>query len=142
MESILISGFPGIGKSYLMNNLPDGVCSDSDSSKFNKKHFPDNYIEHIKSLMGSTNLILISSHEEVRKALVDNDLDFILVYPKRGLKEDYLNRYKQRGSPDSFIKLLNDNWGVWMDDLEKQKGCKHIVLGKDQFLKDVIQKKK
>lgn len=142
MGSILISGFPGIGKSYLVNNLPEGVCSDSDSSQFNKKDFPHNYIKHIKSLMGKVDIILISSHEEVRKALVSNKMEFILVYPKRELKGDYLNRYKERGSPEAFINLLDNKWDEWMDELESQKGCRHVVLNKGQFLKDVIRKRK
>jgi len=44
----LISAFPGTGKSYCFNNNTTWEMLDSDSSTFDKKDFPDNYIKHIK----------------------------------------------------------------------------------------------
>ena len=46
MSSIIISGFPGLGKSVLYKENKVNY-SDSDSSKFSKKNFPENYIKHI-----------------------------------------------------------------------------------------------
>lgn len=49
-ETIVIAGFPGVGKSYAMR-IDDGYngiyVRDSDSSKFPKDGFPQNYVEHI-----------------------------------------------------------------------------------------------
>lgn len=85
--AIVISGFPGIGKSYMYNNMKDLKILDSDSSKFswvkdeegkNTKErnpdFPNNYIKHIKDNMDSSDIILVSSHKVVRDALKDNDI--------------------------------------------------------------------
>ena len=41
------SAFPGVGKTTYFNTTDRNVL-DSDSSKFDKKHFPANYIEHIE----------------------------------------------------------------------------------------------
>lgn len=52
IETVIISGFHGIGKSYFYNNNHKTLkISDSDSSKFDKKDFPNNYIKHIKKLI-------------------------------------------------------------------------------------------
>lgn len=143
-NQMLISAFPGTGKSYYVNYgegsgyMPQGFATDSDSSKFDKSGFPENYIRHIKEKISEGYArIFISSHREVRKALVENDLFFTLVYPSRELKEEYLQRYKERNSPDNFIKLLSDNWDLWLDELENQKGCNHIVLKSGQFISNV-----
>ncbi len=137
-ETLLLSAFPGTGKSYLFKNNKDLKILDSDSSKFDKKDFPENYIKHIKDNIGKADIICISSHEEVRKALVKNNLDFTLAYPDIKLKDEYLERYKERGSDEKFIKLLSDNWDGWIKDLEKQKGCKNIKLKKGEYLADAI----
>lgn len=137
LYTLLYAGFPGIGKSYLFNNTNLKVL-DSDSSTFNKEFFPQNYIEHIKKNIGKVDIILISSHEVVRDALVKEKMMFNLVYPYDNLKDEYLKRYKQRGSNDGFIKLIGNNWNEWILQLRKQKDCNHIVLKSGQYLSDII----
>ena len=58
MSSIIISGFPGLGKSILYKENKVNY-SDSDSSKFSKKNFPENYIKHIKEVMTKKQLVFI-----------------------------------------------------------------------------------
>lgn len=136
-ETKIVSAFPGTGKSYYVNQdaySGSFCCSDSDSSKFPKEGFPENYIEHIKYLIGKKRIVFVSSHKIVRDALVANNLEFTLVYPDSILKEEYLNRYKERGSLNSFIQLIDKNWDNWIDELKSQTGCVHIQLKSQQFL--------
>lgn len=137
-KALLISAFPGTGKSYLFKNSKNLKVLDSDSSKFDKKDFPENYIKHIKNNMNEADIICISSHKEVREALVDNNLDFVLIYPEKNLKEEYIKRYKDRGSDENFIKLLDTNWDNWLKELDDQEGCDKIRLSKGEFLIDKI----
>lgn len=140
---LLVSAFPGTGKTYYVNSYPEyqpqDFSCDSDSSKFDKSDFPDNYIKHIKEKMSEGYArIFISSHKDVREALVNNGLEFTLVYPEKVLKNEYLDRYKERGSPEQFIKLVSDNWDNWLDELKNQKDCKHIELKSGQYLSNVM----
>ena len=137
-ETKLISAFPGVGKSHLYKNKGNKIILDSDSSKFDKKNFPKNYIKHIKNNMGKADIILISSHDVVRDALVTNNLYFTLVYPDKSIKDEYIQRYRDRGNKDNFVKLLEDNWDSWISDMENQKGAEHIKLQSGQYLSDVI----
>ena len=138
--TVLCAAFPGTGKSHYFRNSELDVL-DSDSSKFDKSEFPTNYIEHIKDNLGKVDVILISSHEEVREALVDSSLSFTLVYPNKDLKSDYIARYKKRGSSDKFIELISKNWHNWLGELKDQKGCKHIILKQGEYISDVLQMK-
>lgn len=134
----VISAFPGCGKSHYFRENKDLIVLDSDSSTFDKSDFPRNYIEHIKSNIGKADIIMVSSHKEVREALVDNDIKFELVYPDLSIKEEFIQRYKDRGSPEKFIGLLESNWQNWIGELESQTGCEKKVLGKGKYLSDVI----
>jgi len=89
---------------------------------------------HIKVNLGVVDYICISSHEEVREALVDSGLEFTLVYPGIANKKEYLNRYRRRANNSQFINLLSANWNMWISQLMAQKGCKHLVLGPCDFL--------
>lgn len=137
-QTLVISAFPGCGKSHMYRNNEGKIILDSDSSKFDKSDFPRNYIEHIKSNIGKVDIIMVSSHKEVRDALVEMGIDFTLVYPKREIKEEYIKRYQERGNDDNFIKLLQSKWDEWMDELEHQSNCKKIELKEGQYLSDII----
>lgn len=145
VNTLLCAAFPGTGKSYYCNceettqYAPDKWCCDSDSSKFDKSNFPQNYIEDIKKRIADGYArIFISSHKAVRDALVENGLEFILIYPSGELKEEYINRYKERGNSDQFIALLDKNWENWISECKEQTGCKHIVLSSGQYLSNVV----
>jgi len=115
-QGSVICGFPGIGKSTLFKELKDSgkKVLDSDSSTFDKSEFPQNYIKHIKESIAKGITILASSHDVVRDALIKEDMPFTLIYPDKTLKKEYLDRYEKRGSPESFVKLLDSNWDKWI----------------------------
>lgn len=141
IESNVVCGFPATGKSYYCNSEPTyhyvGFAVDSDSSKFDKSDFPRNYIEHIKSCIGENKYVFVSTHKEVRESLVKEGINFTLVYPNASLRMEYLKRYIERGNNEQFIDFIWSNWYELIDDLSKQKGCKHLVLNSGQYISDL-----
>lgn len=144
----IISGFPGIGKTHLFETY-NGKIADSDSSGFSwilmakgkrirNPAFPENYIDHIKVKIGKVDIILVSSHKEVRDAMVEAGIKFFLVYPRMLLKEEYLLRYIERGSSEEFVNKVEKNWNDWQVDLEAQENCKKVALSGGQYLSDVL----
>ena len=144
----VISGFPGIGKTHF-SSLTGGV-SDSDSSHFSwaptkgvqvrDPRWPQNYIEHIQGLLlrPEISFILVPSHQEVRDALVEAGIPFTLVYPSVSIKEEYIQRYVDRGSAPAFVSLLNSNYETWIEGLISQQNCDHLSLGVGEYLSDVL----
>jgi len=139
MRTKIIAAFPGVGKTHYHKLHPETTL-DSDSSQFSWLHlptgekyrqpgFPRNYIEHIKGNIGKYEIIFVSTHKEVRDALQDNCLFFYLMYPTECLKETYLKRYRDRGSPQDFIDLIDKNWLAWIRELRFcEVGCKQIPV--------------
>lgn len=150
----IISAFPGTGKteywgrSNFMYSLdPADKVLDSDSTKWSKledgslnPEFPENYIQHINDNIGKVGVILVSSHENVRQALVDANIPFWLVYPYDDpfTKKEYIERYVARGSVPAFIDLVHSNWSDWITSCDLQKGCRKNQLGPDSYLSDVM----
>ena len=124
----LVLGFPGVGKTiYYTQNKNRIKVLDSDSSTFPKEGFPSNYMDHILSNIGKYDIIFISTHEVVRRALkklniFSNDKvgGVYLVYPDVHLKDVYLERYKERGNDAKFIKILDTMFENWIDELENE----------------------
>jgi len=143
-KAVIISGFPGVGKTYYTQNADLNIL-DSDSSKFSwikegvrNTSFPKNYIEHIRKNIDKVDVILVSSHKVVRDALVDNGIHFILVYPDRSLKEEYIKRFQDRGSNSNFINMIDKNWNSFIDDIENSDEYKTIKLESGKFLNDLL----
>ena len=103
------------------------------------KTWPDNYVREIKRLHAceeNYDLVLVSTHDLLRQALVREKIVFTLVYPSQVLKNEYLERYKQRGSDDVFIDFIATHWDSFITELKYQKNCGHMVLGPGRFLSD------
>jgi uncharacterized glyoxalase superfamily protein PhnB len=147
----VISAFPGTGKSHLTaSHDGEGAVLDSDSSDYSWVHkedgskernpeFPGNYIDHIVHNIGTASLILVSTHEDVRDALVNHGIEFTLVYPDQTLKDEYLQRFRDRGSPDGFVDLMDKNWDTFIGQLQDQEGATHVQLQAGQHLSDIVQ---
>lgn len=140
----IISAFPGTGKSYFHQHSSLNVL-DSDSSKFSwigekvrNPDFPDNYMRHIKEAMGKADVILLSSHAVVRQALVNGGINYTLVFPERSLRDEYVERFRLRGSSEKFVDLVANNWDTWISELESQEGCTKVKLKQGQYLSDIL----
>ena len=143
IKTMVIAAIPGCGKSYTTTNEAEkfqGVL-DSDSSQFSwikdsngkntnerNPNFPKNYIEHIKSQLGKVEVIFVSSHKEVRKALEQEGIEYFLVYPNIFQKKEYIQRYQKRGSDKKFINLLSANWDLWIEECDEEVFPKKIKL--------------
>jgi hypothetical protein len=137
MRTKIVSAFPGVGKTTYHKNNPETTL-DSDSSGFswvvdehgNKTRnpsFPQNYINHIKENIGKYKYIFVSSHKEVRDALLDNCIFFYLAYPVNSRKEEFIQRYKDRGNDENFIKLVDSKWDEWMNEFYwMDEGCEKL----------------
>ena len=155
-KTIVVAGAPGVGKSHLFSEAEkrDLSIRDSDSSQFSwlqpgvrNPDFPYNYMEHLRSLLGEVDVVCVSTHHEVRNALVAAGIEFKLTYPGPGQKDEYIKRFRDRplkpgedqAARDKFVALMNAHWEEWIDkQLPTQEGCAHVVLQKGEYLSDRI----
>lgn len=157
-KTIVISAFPACGKTYACGLLTkEGYkVLDSDNSKFSwlpyqktelsltksngikevkvytprNPEFPRNYIDYIKENIGKVDYIFVSSHKEVRDALLRNKIPFKLVYPYRPLKAEWIGRCYLRDGDTELCDKLAENWDKWLDEIENIDSnlCEHYEL--------------
>ena len=143
-KALIISAFPGMGKSHYFKHhscytvedyveKPGSRILDSDSSDFSwvkdedgnntlkrNPEFPENYIRHIKCNLYNKDIIFVSSHKQVREALEREGLDYAIVYPAKHLKYHMLERYERRGSSQAFIKMMLENYDMFVNQIEEE----------------------
>jgi hypothetical protein len=161
-----ICAFPGCGKSTIFRNaeeyglvqgvnpeelkenfgnfmgLQDPIVFDSDSSYFDKTKFPQNYIQHMKGLQDlyeGNFVALVSSHDNVREAMKREGIKYDLVFPDRSIKDEFIQRYIDRGNSDFFVKLLTEKWDDFIDSCENDQTIgRKYRLQAGQYLADVL----
>ena len=152
----IISAFPGIGKTTLVQtnkNYVDLESSDykwididkelsieerKGTAKTINPDFPENYIKRIIELTNMGFDVLISSHKEVREALQAQGIKYTIVLPSLDMKEEMINRYLSRGNQESFVNLLKTNYEKFVEDLSMDSNEK-VVLKSGQYLSDLVK---
>lgn len=139
-QTLIISAFCGTGKTYICENSNKKNFIEFECWKYNKDYFPDNYIRDIYSKIGQVDAIFISTNQIGLDALKKLGLKIILIYPELELKNEYMERYRIRGSSDDFIQTFSKYWDGWGKEIRENKNCIHIVLKRGQYISDVLQK--
>lgn len=161
-STAVISAYPACGKSYIYNhyNSDDLIILDSDSSKFSwiyengvktdkrNPNFIQDYVAHIKENIGRVDIIFVSSHKEVRQALRDNKILYYMVYPSLDMKEEMLERMKQRGNDEKFIAFQREHYDEFINEIEEECKKYHGVYFDDDniirikpMLREILTKK-
>ena len=156
---LVISGFPCVGKSQCAEyNSGNYKCLDLDSSRYSRGRFPDNYLEEIKLQVThnshNVDVVLVSSHKIVRDGLLKMGIDFVLVYPSKDLRDEYLNRSKNRINPEvwrgskqnpeenalGFRGIVGKFWYEWLDEIKEEKGYRKVELSSHTYLSHVLKR--
>lgn len=136
-NTIIVAGFPGIGKSFFTANYDSIKCADSDSSKFSwlydkegnrtlnrNPNFIEDYKNHINELRGKKEVIFTSTHPEVLEMIYSCMVGGTSYdVPDRVNKHLYLELYRNRGNTTEFINMMEKNWDKFQDDVENF--CQH-----------------
>ena len=141
MSALIISAFPACGKTTFFELYQDkAVILDSDSSQYSwvwedgintgvrNSEFPQNYIEHIQSQRDRADIIFVSSHQSVRKAMRDANIPYVLVYPDISLDDVWVERCIKRGNSLDFVKNLQNNWQEWIESCAEDEFATKFVL--------------
>lgn len=160
MKSVIISCFPGCGKTYLyMNNMFPLKILDLESIYFSSKcEWPVNYVSSIISKGEDYDILLISQHEEVLQLLNERGYPFCVVSPnntksisprKRGLiKQQWFGRFWLRDKKHALKHTKSDDWLYRMTEryeewtsiehLSKYSPLKIYLLDDSEYLSDII----
>ena len=83
--------------------------------------------------------MLIPSDRFVLTILRIKNIPYILCFPERSAKYEYLRRYLQRGNTKDFTDVFIGRWDKFIDGLEKDEYGHRVVLKAGEFLSDVLR---
>lgn len=125
----IICGFAGIGKSTLAKTKAGVV--DLESTPFKKNW--ELYVDVAEHMQKNGYQVLMSCHKELRQELKKRGTEYLVALPSIIDKENYLKRYKERGNDENFIKLFEDNFEKFINEITEEEENR-IVLSINGFL--------
>ena len=159
----IIAAFAGVGKTHFCNLYPNALdfvvmpfkyenyvqvatcCAEGDSvkahpalelrcdwRKFYYQALKDTYYRY------PDEILVIPTDRNIMYRLERDAIPYAVVYPNRGLKEEYRARYLTRGNSEAFLDVFIGGWDMWMDLVRDNNGT-HIELQSGEFLSDMIQ---
>ncbi|KAI7773456.1 hypothetical protein LA080_010903 [Diaporthe eres] len=148
-KAIVICGFAAIGKSTFKAACDEAYDGDRvvdlDSSLFPKgPTWPQNYLDAIRERLSEKCILMISTHKIVYSQLLEEGVDLILVYPKRELRAEWLERIQKReadagsGAAASICGVVNDRWDGWINEYGEQRGCIKYEMSGGEYLKGAV----
>lgn len=151
---IFIFAFTATGKSTVAKKYKNVIDMESTSYKYKdcnmedetlkstvrnlNEEWPENYFKALKEVKDKYDYILIAD-EICKDFLIDNNYEYWYVYPKRELKQEYLDRCKKRGNNEEFIFWYSKLWDEWITKCKEDNyASKKIELDSNEYLEDVL----
>ena len=158
-KGIIIAGFSGIGKTFLGNKYKNVL--DLDSAKFvyddseilhipfeqrkgeprkPNSNWPQNYIDTIKEATIKYDIVLVWDRQDIIKEYIKNDIEFTLCYPEKGDLEKYIERFRNRGNTEKYIKMKIKQYDEKMD-MFKNLNVPKVILKNNKTLEEYLIEK-
>ena len=163
---MILAAYAGTGKSEFCKRYPseaiDMICmpykyinfyevaneiSEKEDIKANmnlilRPNWENDYYEELKRLNNEnpTKLIIVPTIKSIMRRLKEDDISYMVVIPTRDCKEEYRQRYINRGNNQSFLDVFIERWDVMLDGLDCLGGVV-MEIGEGQYLTDVIRPK-
>lgn len=141
---MIISAWPGCGKSYLARKEPK-LFWDGEVTRFKNK-YGDNvlnynppYVEAVKKQLADGKIPLVSAHDYTKSALKEAGLEFWSVIPSPHLKNEWIDRVRNRKTKQAngvIADVMAKNWDAWYDHAFDWTPAGVIILRSGQYLMD------
>ncbi len=120
----------------------DNVIEEDETLKCTKrekrKDWPENYFRLLEEVKNQYDYILISDNI-CNTFLREKQYEYWWVYPKKELKEEYLQRCQERGNNPEFLYWYDKEWDDLLEACRRDDSAsKHIELDEKQYLEDVL----
>ena len=159
-QGLIISGFAGIGKTTLQQNYTNVIDLESSdfkwiypnqdiqnmdketrkaiSTRVQNPLWPLNYVKEIVQKSQEYDIVLISQDKDMRDCLKEYGYSYMVCFPKKECKSDFIQRYIARGNNEKFISLISSNFESWIDALMDEDN--KIIMAPGEFLEDTLDR--
>lgn len=160
-KGVIISGFGGVGKTFLAKKYKNVIDLESSPFKYDytnstnldyeklkgtpnrvrRADYPENYVNAIKEAIKQYDIVCVRYNGDEQIDFYDAyGLDYIVCYPTKSAYKKYTQRFKNRGNSEEWIAKNKKFFEVAYRRCKNFKG-KKILLHNDETLEDALLKR-
>ena len=136
-STVLCAAFCGSGKTFICNSSEYSAV-EVEFWEYKIKGLTKKYVKDVKKQIGKVDYVFLATDPDGLDLLHKEGFNIVLVYPKKELRNQYLDRYIERDNPYDFIGTMMLRWNKIIDELDELSYCKKIILKEGEYLSDVI----
>ena len=155
---MIISAYAGCGKSTFAKRtwnsidmvtvpykyvVPENTITDEGDERLKANYeyeihpdWPRNYISAVIAAYHRYQYVIIPTIKPVLDELQRFRIPYMLFYPDRTLREEYSNRYRNRGNTEAFERIFIDGWDHFLGSLEADSYGIHYAMKTGEYLSD------
>lgn len=138
---IIISSFPGCGKTYLMHTHGDkakmfnaNVLLEKDQ---NDEYSYDDFVDNVMDVVDDYDIVFISTNENVLQIFNERKIDYDIFYPAKDRRKEFLENMVRKRALRNDIMTLDRDFDKWVDridDIESENCYKHKLEHLGEFI--------
>jgi len=162
-KGMIIAAFAGVGKTWVGKNYNNVLDLESTYYKWdstglehlseeerkglpNRKpnpKWPQNYIDEVLKQKDNYDIVLIIlpheilKTEEISEYFFNNGIEFYIALPEKTSITTILQRLKERGNNEHFIREVERNFPFFIEEFSKDK-YKKIIMKDGEYLGDTL----
>ena len=157
---MIIASYAGTGKTTLANMYPEkyidfvlmpykyelepdrdyGESGKANLDNILRHDWPYNYVAAIQEVMKEEKHLLIPTDWHTLTFLCMNNIPYVLCYPQQDAKEEYHQRFLDRGNNEYFIDVFIGHWDNFMTLFKQDTFGHHVILRPNEYLCDAIDR--
>lgn len=129
---IIISSFPGCGKTYLTNSLKDKVKI-MDATNIDN----ESVVDEVMGNVDKYDVVFVGSSEDIRGLFDERKIDYDVFYPSSNRRGEFIeNQVRKRSNPATIRELDKDFEKLvqQIDDSEAENCYKHKLSNFGEFI--------
>lgn len=138
-KTLFIASFPDLSCfDFSKTNIRVGNIDNSDYYFENDGNYIHSYIDSLKSLIGTCDILFVPATDSVISTLAKENVKCIVLYPNISCKDSFIADMHNCGIEDSYISMVEDSWSFIISRLEKQNYDYKFVMGEEDKILDVL----
>ncbi len=139
-KTLFIASFPDLGSfDFSKTGISVGNIDNSDYYFKNNITYIHSYIESLKKLVGTCDVLFVPAIDKVISALQDEGIKCVVLYPNISCKEKFVQDLLDSKMEEDFVSMIENSWEFIISRLDKKNYDYKFVMGEDDKVLDVLK---
>jgi hypothetical protein len=139
-KTLFIASFPDLGSfDFSKTGIRVGNIDNSDYYFQNNVTYIHSYIESLKKMVGTCDVVFVPATDKVISSLQDEGIKCVVLYPNISCKEKFVQDLIDSKMEEDFISMIENSWEFIISRLDKKNYDYKFAMGEDDKVLDVLK---